>query len=321
MFQCIVFLFDGSAQAERLISLGAQMAQGAGGRFILLCMLPSSTPQEEAQARLGELLQRHHLSGREVEQRFFSGTDALALLAAIQAAQADLLILCLAGHTSLACWKPEQAIQLVVCQGRIPILVIPERARPLAPGDPVRVLAALDGSRLAEAALAPAAALAAALAAPRQGAVHLVRVISDLAQQRKAAAYLRVVARRLRQSALAKQVPVVSWSVVSHLDVAEALRWVACQGEDAEHLESWSVAREIAAPFERCEVLALTTHCRRGLERWTLGSVIEQMMRWERRALLIVPPPGSVQEGAQTAGEITEAELHAWLGISGQDEP
>ena len=41
-------------------------------------------------------------------------------------------------------------------------------------------LVALDGSELAEAAVAPAAELVAALAAPAQGALHLVRVVDIL---------------------------------------------------------------------------------------------------------------------------------------------
>ncbi len=313
MFQMMVLLLDGSEQAERALPLAAQMARAGDGRLVLLYMLPAPERTAEAETYLEGLLQRHPLAGVEVERRLSRAVEAPALLAAVQAIHADLLFLC---QTRLAHWKPEWVVQQAVCRARIPLLWLPERARPLLVGAPVRVLVPLDGSRLAETALAPALSLAAALAAPRQGALHLARVISGLAQQRKAAAYLRVVARRLRQSTLARGVPLISWSVVNHLDVAEGLRRVAEQGEDAERLESWSVARDLPAPFARCDLVALTTHCRQKLARWTLGSVIERLIKWERCALLIMPPPGAAEEAAPTAGEITEAELHAWLGIS-----
>lgn len=336
MFRTIVLL-DSSALTERIIPVAAHIAQGVGGRLILLRMLAPPTRQDEAEspgpgtagrggepetteakASLERLLQRYRLPGMEIELQFGIGVDTPALLAAAHRLRADLLILVRAARTGLAPWKREQDLPFIVRHTLAPVLLIPEQA-PLPPlRTPVRVLAPLDGSRLAETALAPAASLAAALAAPAPGGLHLLRVIPDLAQQRNAAAYLRVVARRVRQSILAQGVPSISWSVICHLDVVEALSWVAEQGEDARQMVRGSVARDIPAPFERCHLIALTTHGRRGLERWTLGSVTERLIRWGRRPLLIVPPPGPAEAAAPTAGEITEAELHAWLGVSKQ---
>jgi nucleotide-binding universal stress UspA family protein len=333
MFQHIVLLLDDAALTERALSLAARIAQGGGGHLTLLRLLPPPTDQgvgkrassslESAEERartavmadMEALLQRDHLAESKVALQVGMGTDVPALVAAAQAMQADLLIVARAARTGLARWKREPDLPLIVRQAPAPVLVLPERAWLPEPGMPVRLLVPLDGSRLAETALAPAASLAAALAAPESGGVHLVRVISNLAQQRQAAAYLRVIAHRLRRSRLAQALSSISWSVVCHLDVAEALSWVAEQGEDVERVRSWSAAREIPTSFERCDLLALTTHGRHGLERWTLGSVTERLIRWEQRALLIMPPPGPKEEVAPTAGAITEAELHTWLGI------
>ena len=332
MFQNIVLVLDGSALTERALPLASRIAQGCGGRLILLRLLPLPTCQgegkrpgpsagsEDERARatarmdLERLLQRYRLPGREVTLQLGRGTDASALVAAAQALRADVLILCRAARTGLARWKREQDLPFIVRHASVPVLVLPEQASLPAPGTPVRLLVPLDGSRLAETALAPAATLVAALAAPQPGGVHLVRVISDPAQQRRAAAYLRVIANRLRRSSLVQAPSSISWSVVCHLDVAEALTWVAEQGEDAQCVRSWAAVRDIPVPFERCDLLALTTHGRRGLERWTLGSVTERLLHWGQRALLIVPPPGPATEAVPTAGEITEAELHTWLG-------
>jgi nucleotide-binding universal stress UspA family protein len=334
MFRTIVLLVDSAALTERALPLAACIARGCGSRLILLRMLPPPTYQgkgkspgssagradeqtrAEARAGLEELLQRSDLSGLEVTLQFGSGTDAPDLVAAVHSLQADLLIMCRAARTGLARWKREQYLAHIVRYAPAPVLLLPEQASLPAPTTPAHLLVPLDGSRLAEIALAPAASLVAALAAPAPGGLHLVRVISDQAQQRKAAAYLRVIAHRLRCSSLAQIVPSISWSVVCHLDVAEALCWLAERGEDAEWLTSWSMARDVPTPFERCDLVALTTHGRQGLERRTLGSVTERLIQWGRRALLIVPPPTAAEAGVPTAGEITEAELHAWLGVS-----
>jgi len=50
---------------------------------------------------------------------------------------------------------------------------------------PLRILEALDGSPLAEAALEPAAQLVSLLAAPSQGAMHLLRVVDLLPSEGK----------------------------------------------------------------------------------------------------------------------------------------
>src|SRR5579864_694276 len=63
----------------------------------------------------------------------------------------------------------------------IPVLIlreggsVPQERHPGEP--PLRVLVPLDGSDYAKAALVPAAYLAAALAAPGQGALHLTHVV------------------------------------------------------------------------------------------------------------------------------------------------
>ncbi len=337
MFRTIVLLLDGAALTERALPLAAHMAQRDGGRLILLRMLPSpaypaaaqsSGPRagsEEEQARaearagLEGLLQRARRPGMEVEFRLGRGANAPALVRAVHTLRPDLLILCHAKRTGWARWKREQHLPFILRHSSVPVLLLPEQAALPAPGTPMHVLVPLDGTRLAETALAPAASLAAALAAPAPGGVHLVRVIPDWAQRRQAAAYLRVIAHRLRRSRLAQGILPIGWSVLCHLDVAEALCWVAEQGEDAEGLLSLAAARNVPIPFERCALIALTTHGRRGLERWTLGSVTERLIGWGRHPLLILPPPGPAEETAPTAGEITEAELGAWLGISEEE--
>jgi nucleotide-binding universal stress UspA family protein len=100
------------------------------------------------------------------------------------------------------------------------LLAHPDAARPL------RALVPLDGSPLAEAALAPAAHLVASLTT--QGELHLTQVVKPLqnpageASRARVTTYLTQVMERWQ--AMAKELGIsLSWSVALETDVASAL--------------------------------------------------------------------------------------------------
>ena len=91
---------------------------------------------------------------------------------------------------------------------------------------PLRVLVPLDGSALAKAALAPAAQLVAALAAPGEGAIHLLRVVKRETLPRevldavakeqllhKARTYLTSVSGHVQEGIATELKLPVTWSV------------------------------------------------------------------------------------------------------------
>ncbi len=57
----------------------------------------------------------------------------------------------------------------------------------------------------------------------------------------------------------------------------------------AEHEESLDDVEGV----KRCDVIAVTTHGRSGLERWVRGSVTERLLRAAKLPLLIVRPASS----------------------------
>ena len=111
----------------------------------------------------------------------------------------------------------------------------------LSPGGirPVVFLVALDGSSQAEAALAPAAQLSAALSAPAPGVLHLVQVLhfptmeagghheQGIAARQWAEAearvYLRSIEQRLREGDFASLHLSITSSVVASTDVVHTL--------------------------------------------------------------------------------------------------
>ena len=78
----------------------------------------------------------------------------------------------------------------------------------------------------------------------------------------------------------------VNWSVALDPDRANAIVRVAENGEDAQGVGA----------FGGCDLIAMATHGRGGLQRWAMGSVTERVLHMTKRPLLIVRPAGVVEK-------------------------
>jgi nucleotide-binding universal stress UspA family protein len=330
MFQRILVPLDGSKRAERAIPVAARLARASVGSVVLLRAI--STPIEFwpslaiAEARMAEAgfdadranvekyladitrLPALHGVPTETEIRF--GPPAPIILAVAHAFHTDLIVMCSHGYTGMTHWVLGSVAEKVSRHATIPVFVLRESG-PI-PADPhpdltrpMRALISLDGSSHAKAALEPAAWLVAALAAPAQGALHLVRVVQPLTPtiQRgateheekdsegreeflhRAKHYLSSTVEHLRKGLTAPSVAnlklSVTWSVAVDTDVASALIRVAENGEDAEG----------AGVFGGCDLIAMATHGYGGIERWGMGSITARVLSATRLPLLIVRPP------------------------------
>jgi nucleotide-binding universal stress UspA family protein len=334
MLKRILVPLDGSKRAEQALPVAARLARASGGAIVLLQAVPvpaeyhpsiqetamtlpyalslAVPPADErdvhytaldtAQRYLNITAKSGELADIEVETQALSGTAASEILAAAQSLPADLIVLCSHGYTGFKRWRLGSVAQKVARHSPVPVLVLYEDGgvpTNLHPGGirPVCVLVALDGSSLAEETLMPAAHLSAALSAPAQGALHLVRVLQmptmyeygqidslSVARDRaiaEAHAYLRTVERRLRGGDMANLDLLVTSSVVVNTDVADVLIGVA---ENGEYVQG----------FDGCDVIALATHGRGGIKRWMMGSVTERILGATRLPLLIVRPQKAI---------------------------
>lgn len=345
MFQTIMVPLDGSATSEAALPIAARVARFEDATLVLVrvvnltdeywmlppfpypTLLPSviDREREEAAAYLQRLAHSHNLAGLHIRVVVRFGRPATAILDTARSCNADLIVLSRSGESGLAHWIKGSVIKKIARSASMPILVLPEGSGTITNhvsqiAHPLRILVPLDGSTNARAALEPAASLLTALAHPEQKkALHLVRVVklASRKHEKKVEDFLHLsneierARYHLRQKVewlkngylvpmLARQRIPITWSIALDTDVASALLRVAEQGEDTEG----------SGVFGGCNLIAMATHGRTGLQRWIMGSIAERMLAATRLPLLIVRPPNVEAEqerNAQTAAGRREA--------------
>lgn len=324
MFRRILVPFDGSPRAEQALPIAARIARASGGSVLLLHVvsiprafgpsLRQAAVQQEvidaaiagATTYLSQAAQAYGLARVETKVAVAYGPEALTILDTAKEQQSNLIIIASHGATGFKRWAWGSVAELLARHSPVPLLVLRERGpAPLSsypdqtrPLHTVAAVVALDGSQLAEAAILPAANLVAALAAPAPGSLHLTRVVHqpgaaarlrgrehmDPQQGARASseamAYLCQLADDLRAGPGRDLNLAISWSITLDPNVADALIKVAEHG---------SVDGGTCI-FGGCDILALATHGRSGLQRLALGSVTEHILGRTKLPLLIVRP-------------------------------
>ncbi|MGZ3645996.1 MAG: universal stress protein [Ktedonobacteraceae bacterium] len=321
MYERILVPLDGSARAERSIPVAAHIARATNGTVVLvqIATLPftyspylgSATYADEAieadlslvKRYLDSLANSDPLSGIKTTTKAILGSAAPEILSTAKSYNIDLIVMTSQGRTGMKRWMLGSVAQKIARYSTMPVLVLHEKG-PLPTGPhldarPLRALLPLDGSTLARAVIEPAAQLVAALASPGEGSLHLMRVVKPPTSQElrlasehgtaesleenklhRAKTYLNTITDQLRTSPLALLNLSITWSVTIAQDVAHAIIQMAENGEDAEG----------AGAFGRCDLIAIATHGRGGLQHWALGSIAERVLGATKLPILIVRP-------------------------------
>jgi nucleotide-binding universal stress UspA family protein len=324
MFQRIIVPLDGSDRAESVLPLAACIARASGGTIILVRVVAISTDAEvflaqptgapesvtkivvdEARDYLVHITGSEALAGIATEIEVMAGEAAASILAVTESSQADLVVLCSHGYSGPKRWALGSVADKVIRHTSEPVLLLRETGPvipPSQPGHTFHALVSLDGSRFSAAALLPAAHLAAALAAPLQGSLHLLHVIEVPAtdgrwknhasagaqlveRQEDARAYLATMMKRL-ENELGSDVQIaITASVVTGSDVAEGILRAGESGEDSD-------GKVGSGPYD---LIAMATHGRNGLPRLMLGSVTERVIHRITLPMLIVHPKHGIE--------------------------
>lgn len=317
MFRHILVPLDGSPRAEETLPVAARLACATGAMLTLLRVV---TPLLEADLNpvklsrhidppldayiastrdyLMQVVSTGDLEGIDIRKEVLTGAAAQSILLYARLQHVDLIVIASRGMTGSRRWHLGSVSQPVAHHSPVPVLLLHEGGPHLVawPADAprsLRLLVALDGSHLAESALLPAAWLCAALSAPAQGALRLVRVLRELPGKegrhdasitepaiRDARAYLRGVTRRLAEGEAAGLNLTITSSVVVQPDIADTLIRIAERGEFIED--------DAGGGFD---AIAMATHGYNAFGWWEMGSITERVLSGTKLPLLIVRPP------------------------------
>jgi nucleotide-binding universal stress UspA family protein len=334
MFQRILVPLDGATRAEKAIPIAARLARASGGSVVLLQVIctPADTggfmyePVVFTQADIDTELSKatkylttislsEQLEGIGTNTVVLVGAVAPSILSAIQMNDIDLVIMNSHGETGLTRWVMGSVAQKIVRHSPVPVLVLRDGGPNLSEDSLIapRALVSLDGSHLAESAILPVAQLVSALAAPAQGSLHLVRVVTSPPsyermlppseasshihtmehEEEEALTYLRDLSVSLLKKDLAHLNLDITWSVIFEPDVAATLVRMAEKGDELRSIPG-------------CNLIAMATHGRSGLQRWALGSITERTLTATKLPMLIVRP-----------GNVATRQPHAEKEVSG----
>lgn len=322
MLKRILVPLDGSERAEQALPVAARMARGSGGSVILLQVVDIATfsysylalspmgnimetSLDEARKYLTDLTTSAMFNGVPTEVHIPFGSASSQILAVADSTQADSIVLTSKGYTGMTRWVLGSVAEYVVRHASLPILLLPEGDAFAADlraesAQGVRVLVPLDGSFFAKTALEPAADLISASGAPARGTLHLTRVVKPgKGEERKSLLhkteqYLQVIADQVHAELLAGAEALdlrITCSVAVYQDAAEGIISVA---ENRERTGGNGASGG-------CDVIAMATNGRSGLQRWMMGSVTEGVLAKTRLPLLIVRPTEETDKSRATS--------------------
>ena len=280
MYRTLLVPLDGSALGEGALPTAATLAQRMGARVVLVRVVDDASPStvHTAQHYL-ESVRARLPSGVPVETHVSHGPAATGILDAIFNSRADLVIMTTHGRGGLRRLVYGSVAAKVLVASPAPVWLVPVRGTPYPPllsKSSAQVLAVLDGSLFAEAALAHTTALARVLG----GSVLLLRVVPpqpllvdpmiaetlspEADDEQAAEVYLRNVA-----------------STLTHEGIS--VHTVFRTGSPAQAIldEIWSSG---------ADVLVIATHGRSGIDRTLLGSVAQAVIHACAIPMLVVRP-------------------------------
>lgn len=270
MFDKILVPLDGSKLAERSLELADRLIGERPATIILLRvpvlkgyeLLEDETDQrwdrQEAHTYLDEIMARPRHPQLLMDKRVIEGDEAAVIVDTAVTDQVNLLIMSTHGRSGFGRWLLGSVSERVLRTAPCPMLVVRYE-------EPIRkMLIPLDGSKLAEKAIAPGLETARRLGAQ----VTLLRVAGETGdgyvKPQVAYAYLQGIAEEIEgDTAVDIVIPTgpVAPAIIEFVNTANI------------------------------DLIAMTTHGFTGSGRWVYGQITEKVMRGADASLLVIRPP------------------------------
>ena len=291
---------DGSTLAEQALPCAVTLAQGLSAEVVLFravwippdalgildrvaLELSELLDQLEAEADqyLRELVEQLKAMGLSARHTTRCGPAAESIVDCARQIDVGHIVMSTHGYSGIRRWTHGSVAERVVQTARVPVLLVRAREEGAAKGwqEPMlcqRILVPLDGSDVAEQVLPTATTFAEKLDSElilfQIPIVHVygwmtgewfvpIQGVLATAEQ-DAQAYLSEVARRLKEQGLRATTATMMGSV-------------------AESIVDYAKANSV-------DLVAMCTHGRTGLVRWTLGSVADRVLRAGSTPILLV---------------------------------
>lgn len=318
MFTRILVPLDGSSLAEDALHIATRLARTLAGAVLAVHVVapptrlwPSSAPllpsaaaqtigeaqRIEATIYLEQCLRASHATGQEMSGEVHSGPPAATILSLAAARSTDLIVMSRHGKTGVSRWGLGSVAEKVARFATVPVLILPEGAGITGHEQVWHALVPLDGSRMAETALAPASCLVSALSPPGKATLNLFLVATlpvssgrkepcdegmHSSMRQETACYLRAVQERFLLERQAEHRVALTSTLSVGLDVAETILTIPAQAPAAE------AARDPGT--QRVNLIAMTT-CGQGEGDpcWMMGHVASRILSATHLPLLLVP--------------------------------
>ena len=292
MYRRILIPLDGSPLAEQVLPLAKMFAARFKATVVLFqsvapihetLRVEGEMFQADEQTELGRWRAREYLesihpdfaaAGITVEREVRVGAPAPSILEVAEQAEIDLIAMTTHGRTGVGRWVYGSVADKVLHGARVPLLLVRASEQPVAPQPLTRILVPLDGSELAERALAPARQLAAEFDAE----LLLLRVwetplygVEDPPS----------VMEALEQAASAS-----AKDYITHGMCQLQAQGVPVRGETKNGAVAESILEQ--AQDSATNLIVMSTHGRSGVSRWVMGSVADRVLRASPVPVLLI---------------------------------
>jgi nucleotide-binding universal stress UspA family protein len=293
----ILVPLDGSRLAERALDPAVILARATGAELHLMRVtaplirhvgseryeqLALTLNENEAKMYLSDELSRLSEAGVVLSAHTTVGPIADEIITFSQQHRIDLIIMSSHGRSGPGRWVFGSIAEKVLRQATCATLVIRARAE-VEPFSQKRILVPLDGSTLAERALAPAFTIASAVGA----SVVLLRVVGP--------GHIPVIAGQPELEGESVRLPLPA---ELEDEAHDYLRQVAGNLDGYRvPIETQTALGPVAGTIidfaaERgVDLIAISSHGRSGISRWVLGSVAEKVLHGASCATLVVHQP------------------------------
>ena len=302
MVNRILVPLDGSKLAEGVLPYVAHIAPGAGASVTLFHVGPPAGALNGtlAPGYLDGVAETLKKEGMQVDTATVTGLAPLEIGQFALKNGYDLLAMSTHGRTGLNRWVYGSVTDRVLHTVDLPLLLVrPTGLEKVLTGDtPLRtVVTPLDGSRLAEAALPYAEALATRLGLE----MKLIQVVPFLAM-----AYSGFDSH-IYDTKLEEQLEEDARGYLARMEEGLRGRGIAVSSTVVRGYPAVQIM-ELTQATEG-SLVVMSTHGRSGMKRWILGSVADRVLRASGRPVYLIRPEGVRIKDLEVAAEPSHATI------------